>query len=84
MKVDVKNYLFKISSTKAVHKKIDSKTYDDSLVFIEQAIRFSTKSTFKSSMFWKLIPPKLKQKVVKVTLEKQINTIRFFFEDFND
>ena len=84
MKVDVKNYLYRISCTKSVHKRIDSKTYDDFLLFIEQEIRFSTKTTFKASMFWKLIPPKLKQKIVKVTLEKQINTMRFFFEDFID
>ena len=82
---DIMSYMYDIS--KFMHgkkSKIDGKIYDDTLLYIEEGIRYSTKATFKSNKFWKLLPPKLKDKLVMATLNKQIHRMRFFFEDMKD
>ena len=81
MKQEVADYLFDISSLKSVDNKFDGKTYDDSLVYIEDSIRFSTRQSFLKNKFWKLLHPKLKQRLAQSTLKIQIRVMRFFFED---
>ena len=84
-KADIMAYMYDISKFMHGKKtKIDGKIYDDALIYIEEGIRFSTISTFKSNKFSKLLHPKLKDKVVMATLSKQIHRMRFFFEDTND
>ena len=49
---------------------------------IEDTIKYSTKRAFQQSEFYHDLPPRLKKKLIFKVLDKQINTMRFFFNDY--
>ena len=82
MKKEVADLMYDISSLSAVDNTLEGKTYDDALIYIEDSIRFSTRQSFENNKFWRLLHPKLKNRLVSQALNLQIHVMRFFFEDY--
>ena len=81
---DVQNYLYDISQLRERKKVLEGEVYDDAALFIEETIRYSTRMSFKNFPFYKLLPSRIRLKLVQSVLNAQIQQLRFFFEDITD
>ena len=56
--------------------------FDECSEYIEDSFRNSTRIAFKLSPFWSKLPSTLKNKIVRETLRQQIETLKYFFNDY--
>ena len=56
--------------------------FDDSLMHIEDTIKYSTMLAFNQSEFYRELPPRLRSNLVFEVLRKQILSLKFFFNDY--
>ena len=74
---DDKKHIQRISNN-----SLPDSIFDDTKMHIEDIIKYSTKRAFQQSEFYHDLPPRLKKKLIFNVLNKQINTMRFFFNDY--
>jgi hypothetical protein len=74
-------YLYEIDNV--LEGDIPSKLYDGAIESMKNAILFSTVNVFKKWPFYKVLTPKLKDKVVKSVLNNLFEKTMYYFCDFN-
>jgi len=74
-------YLYEIDNV--LIGDIPGKMYDGAIESMKNAILFSTVNVFKNWPFYKVLTPKLKDKVVKTVLNNLFEKTMYYFCDFN-
>ena len=72
-----KPYLKRISND-----SLPDDVFEDSLMHIEDNIKYSTERAFKDIEFYEELPPRLKSRLINSVLQIPIKTMKFFFNDF--
>ena len=70
-------YLKRISND-----SLPDQVFENSLMHIEDNIKYSTERAFKDIEFFEELPPRLKSRLINSVLQIPIRTMRFFFNDF--
>ena len=71
-RADVQNYLYDIAQLRERRKVLEGEIYDEATLFIEETIRYSTRLSFKNFPFYKLLPSRIRIKLVQSVLTDQI------------
>ena len=74
-------YLYEIDNV--LEGDIPGKLYDGAVESMKNAIMFSTVNVFKKWPFYKVLTPKLKDKVIKTVLSNLFEKTMYYFCDFN-
>jgi hypothetical protein len=74
-------YLYEIDNV--LEGDIPGKLYDGAVESMKNAIMFSTVNVFKKWPFYKVLTPKLKDKVIKTVLNNLFEKTMYYFCDFH-
>ena len=75
--------MFEISG-RIKNRNLPNDIYNSSIRHIEESIKHSTRLYFKENEFYKVLPPRIREKLVLNVLHSELETIKYFFQDIHD